>query len=112
MLRSLPCERFAHFVQFQISKLVKRCALPVAEALLPLEASTASASFPFSQCRSNELNDALFLATYYDPNGGTGACGSVLQNSDFIVALGTGNWDGGAHCGQTVNVQCAYLFVL
>ncbi|KAF7343533.1 hypothetical protein MSAN_01973800 [Mycena sanguinolenta] len=45
------------------------------------------------------------LATYYDPNGGTGACGSVLQNSDFIVALGTGNWDGGAHCGQTVNVQ-------
>ncbi|KAJ6484810.1 RlpA-like double-psi beta-barrel-protein domain-containing protein-containing protein [Mycena sanguinolenta] len=46
------------------------------------------------------------LATYYDPNGGTGACGNVLQNSDFIVALGEGNWDGGAHCGQTVNVQC------
>ncbi|KAJ6484825.1 Non-catalytic module family EXPN protein [Mycena sanguinolenta] len=45
------------------------------------------------------------LATYYDPNGGTGACGNVLQNSDFIVALGEGNWDGGAHCGQTVNVQ-------
>ncbi|KAJ7805989.1 hypothetical protein B0H14DRAFT_2382194, partial [Mycena olivaceomarginata] len=43
-------------------------------------------------------------ATYYDPNGGTGACGSVLQNKDFIVALGTGNWAGGAHCGQTVNV--------
>ncbi|KAF7343511.1 hypothetical protein MSAN_01971400 [Mycena sanguinolenta] len=45
------------------------------------------------------------LATYYDPNGGTGACGSVLQNSDFIVALGEDTWDGGSHCGQTVNVQ-------
>ncbi|KAF7343507.1 hypothetical protein MSAN_01971000 [Mycena sanguinolenta] len=45
------------------------------------------------------------LATYYDPDGGIGACGSVLQNNDFIVALGEGNWDGGAHCGQTVNVQ-------
>ncbi|KAF7328266.1 hypothetical protein MVEN_02566500 [Mycena venus] len=45
------------------------------------------------------------LATYYDPDGGFGACGSRLQNSDFIVALGTGHWDGGSHCGQTVNVQ-------
>ncbi|KAJ7246131.1 RlpA-like double-psi beta-barrel-protein domain-containing protein-containing protein [Mycena haematopus] len=45
------------------------------------------------------------LATYYDPNGGTGACGKPLQNSDFIVALGTGNWASGAHCGQTVTVQ-------
>ncbi|KAJ7199040.1 RlpA-like double-psi beta-barrel-protein domain-containing protein-containing protein [Mycena pura] len=45
------------------------------------------------------------LATFYDPNGGFGACGSPLQNGDFIVALGEANWDGGAHCGQTVNVQ-------
>ncbi|KAF7305677.1 hypothetical protein HMN09_00821400 [Mycena chlorophos] len=45
------------------------------------------------------------LATYYYPNGGTGACGTVLQNSDFIVALGTAHWDNGAHCGETVSVQ-------
>ncbi|KAF7291225.1 hypothetical protein MIND_01266000 [Mycena indigotica] len=45
------------------------------------------------------------LATYYDPNGGRGACGNILQNSDFIVALGSGHWDSGAHCGATVNVQ-------
>ncbi|KAJ6619618.1 RlpA-like double-psi beta-barrel-protein domain-containing protein-containing protein [Mycena sp. CBHHK59/15] len=45
------------------------------------------------------------LATFYDPDGGFGACGSPLQNGDFIVALGTGHWDGGSHCGQTVNVQ-------
>ncbi|KAJ6484742.1 RlpA-like double-psi beta-barrel-protein domain-containing protein-containing protein [Mycena sanguinolenta] len=45
------------------------------------------------------------LASYYFPNGGIGACGNVLQNGDFIVALGEANWDGGAHCGQTVNVQ-------
>ncbi|KAJ6596391.1 RlpA-like double-psi beta-barrel-protein domain-containing protein-containing protein, partial [Mycena vulgaris] len=45
------------------------------------------------------------LATFYDPDGGLGACGSPLQNGDFIVALGTGHWDGGSHCGQTLNVQ-------
>ncbi|KAJ6504937.1 RlpA-like double-psi beta-barrel-protein domain-containing protein-containing protein [Mycena vulgaris] len=45
------------------------------------------------------------LATFYDPNGQPGACGSPLQNGDFIVALGMGHWDGGSHCGQTVNVQ-------
>ncbi|KAJ7020474.1 RlpA-like double-psi beta-barrel-protein domain-containing protein-containing protein, partial [Mycena alexandri] len=44
-------------------------------------------------------------ATYYDPNGGTGACGNPLQNNDAIVALGEGNWAGGAHCGQNINVQ-------
>ncbi|KAJ6601976.1 RlpA-like double-psi beta-barrel-protein domain-containing protein-containing protein [Mycena vulgaris] len=46
-----------------------------------------------------------YSATYYDPNDGLGACGSPLGNGDFIVALGTGHWDGGSHCGQTVNVQ-------
>ncbi|KAJ6484739.1 RlpA-like double-psi beta-barrel-protein domain-containing protein-containing protein [Mycena sanguinolenta] len=45
------------------------------------------------------------LAAYYDPNGEVSPCGSVLQNGDFIVALGEANWDDGAHCGQTVNVQ-------
>ncbi|KAF8169840.1 RlpA-like double-psi beta-barrel-protein domain-containing protein-containing protein [Mycena galopus ATCC 62051] len=45
------------------------------------------------------------IATYYDPNGGYGACGSILQNTDYIVALGPNDWDAGAHCGQTVTVQ-------
>ncbi|KAJ7803866.1 RlpA-like double-psi beta-barrel-protein domain-containing protein-containing protein, partial [Mycena leptocephala] len=44
-------------------------------------------------------------ASYYNPAGGFGACGSVLQDADFIVALGTDHWDGGAHCGQTMTVQ-------
>ncbi|KAF7343603.1 hypothetical protein MSAN_01980800 [Mycena sanguinolenta] len=45
------------------------------------------------------------IASYYFPDGGIGACGNALQNGDFIVALGTDTWDGGAHCGQTVDVQ-------
>ncbi|KAF7343599.1 hypothetical protein MSAN_01980400 [Mycena sanguinolenta] len=45
------------------------------------------------------------VASYYFPDGGIGACGNALQNGDFIVALGTDTWDGGAHCGQTVDVQ-------
>ncbi|KAJ6484777.1 hypothetical protein C8R45DRAFT_931221 [Mycena sanguinolenta] len=44
-------------------------------------------------------------AAYYDPDGGVGACGNALQSSDFIVALGEGNWDGGAHCGQTLMLK-------
>ncbi|KAJ6450360.1 RlpA-like double-psi beta-barrel-protein domain-containing protein-containing protein [Mycena sanguinolenta] len=52
-----------------------------------------------------EVLTAGFPATYYQPNGGRGACGSILQNSDFIVALGTGHWDGGSHCGQTISVS-------
>ncbi|KAJ7257088.1 RlpA-like double-psi beta-barrel-protein domain-containing protein-containing protein [Mycena rebaudengoi] len=45
-----------------------------------------------------------YQATYYDPNGRTGACGSTLQNWDMIVALGSGHWDSGSHCGQTITV--------
>ncbi|KAJ7859435.1 RlpA-like double-psi beta-barrel-protein domain-containing protein-containing protein [Mycena leptocephala] len=44
-------------------------------------------------------------ASYYTPNGGTGACGTVLQNSDFIVALGSDHWDSGSHCGKIMTVQ-------
>ncbi|KAJ7159001.1 RlpA-like double-psi beta-barrel-protein domain-containing protein-containing protein, partial [Mycena crocata] len=44
-------------------------------------------------------------ATYYDPNGGFGACGWTLQNSDFVVALGPQHYDAGAHCGKTVKVD-------
>ncbi|KAJ7242156.1 hypothetical protein B0H12DRAFT_852521 [Mycena haematopus] len=40
------------------------------------------------------------LATYYDPGGAFGACGIPLQNSDFIVALGEGTWDGGSIAGK------------
>ncbi|KAJ6552786.1 hypothetical protein B0H19DRAFT_1263232 [Mycena capillaripes] len=53
-----------------------------------------------------------YPVTYYDPAGACGrsrlgACGTTLQNNDFIVALGPARWDGDAHCGQTVNVACA-----
>ncbi|KAF7341540.1 hypothetical protein MVEN_01891700 [Mycena venus] len=46
------------------------------------------------------------LATYYDPNGGTGACPPypVINNWDMAVAIGSGHWDGGAHCGKTMTV--------
>ena len=27
-------------------------------------------------------------ATYYNPDGGTGACGTVIKNSDMEAALG------------------------
>ncbi|KAF7351862.1 hypothetical protein MVEN_01147700 [Mycena venus] len=54
---------------------------------------------------SGSGNTFTAIASYYFPDGGFGACGSVLQNSDFIVALGTDHWDGGSHCGKTMTVQ-------
>ncbi|KAF8179966.1 hypothetical protein K438DRAFT_1543637, partial [Mycena galopus ATCC 62051] len=45
-------------------------------------------------------------ATYYYPNGGTGACGGTIQNGDMAVAIGQDNWDNGAHCGATMTVTC------
>ncbi|KAF7343540.1 hypothetical protein MSAN_01974500 [Mycena sanguinolenta] len=71
----------------------------VSALLLTALASAVSAS-PALQARQGSG-----LASYYFPDGGIGACGNALQNSDFIVALGTDTWDGGAHCGQTVDVQ-------
>ncbi|KAJ7213539.1 RlpA-like double-psi beta-barrel-protein domain-containing protein-containing protein, partial [Mycena pura] len=38
------------------------------------------------------------------PDGGFGACGAPLQNSDFIVALAENTYDGGAHCWQHLDV--------
>ncbi|KAF7343602.1 hypothetical protein MSAN_01980700 [Mycena sanguinolenta] len=68
-------------------------------ATLLLAAVSVSAS-PALQARQGSG-----IASYYFPDGGIGACGNALQNGDFIVALGTDTWDGGAHCGQTVDVQ-------
>ncbi|KAJ6461191.1 RlpA-like double-psi beta-barrel-protein domain-containing protein-containing protein [Mycena vitilis] len=45
------------------------------------------------------------VASWYQPDGGIGACGSVLQNSDFVVALGVDTWANGAHCGESVTVN-------
>ncbi|KAG2020848.1 hypothetical protein CC2G_006146 [Coprinopsis cinerea AmutBmut pab1-1] len=41
--------------------------------------------------------------TFYD--AGLGACGRVNTNSDFIVALNAAQWNGGAHCFETVTIS-------
>ncbi|KAJ7757619.1 RlpA-like double-psi beta-barrel-protein domain-containing protein-containing protein [Mycena metata] len=46
-----------------------------------------------------------YAATYYQPDGGFGACGNHLQNTDAVVALGVNNWAAGAHCGRNILVQ-------
>ncbi|KAF8147941.1 RlpA-like double-psi beta-barrel-protein domain-containing protein-containing protein [Mycena galopus ATCC 62051] len=45
-------------------------------------------------------------ATYYWPNGGTGACPPypVINNGDMAVAISLGNWNNGAYCGKTMIV--------
>jgi hypothetical protein len=50
------------------------------------------------------------VATYYDPNGGTGACPPypVINNGDMAVAIGAGHWNGGAYCGKTMKVTCTH----
>ncbi|KAF9029467.1 barwin-like endoglucanase [Hymenopellis radicata] len=44
-------------------------------------------------------------ATYYLPNGGYGACGQKLQNSDHVVALSSAQYNNGANCGRHIKVN-------
>ncbi|KAH9942264.1 RlpA-like double-psi beta-barrel-protein domain-containing protein-containing protein [Epithele typhae] len=44
-------------------------------------------------------------ATFYEPNGGTGACGHPIQNTDFAVALNPTQYAGGANCGRTITAH-------
>ncbi|KAF8902709.1 riboflavine-aldehyde-forming enzyme [Mucidula mucida] len=44
-------------------------------------------------------------ATYYYPNGGYGACGQPLQNSDHVVALASAQYSSGANCGRQIRVN-------
>ncbi|KAK0488499.1 riboflavine-aldehyde-forming enzyme [Armillaria novae-zelandiae] len=50
-------------------------------------------------------------ATWYTPNGGFGACGTPLQNSDHIVALSSGQYAGGTHCGKHIGVNYNGKFI-
>lgn len=40
--------------------------------------------------------------TYFDD--GMGACGQESQPGDFIVALNSGQYDGGKYCGETITI--------
>ncbi|RDX44877.1 barwin-like endoglucanase, partial [Lentinus brumalis] len=50
-------------------------------------------------------------ATYYQPNGGFGACGAPSQNSDFVVALSPSEYAGGANCWRHIGVRYKGKFV-
>ncbi|TFK83773.1 hypothetical protein K466DRAFT_554535 [Polyporus arcularius HHB13444] len=43
--------------------------------------------------------------TWYQPGGAYGACGSINQNSDFVVALSPSEYAGGANCWRRIGVQ-------
>ncbi|KAJ7737413.1 Non-catalytic module family EXPN protein [Mycena maculata] len=49
----------------------------------------------FATVQANPVKRQSFNAeaTYYDPDGGFGACGTQLQNSDFAVALSEDTWE-------------------
>ncbi|KAJ6619391.1 RlpA-like double-psi beta-barrel-protein domain-containing protein-containing protein [Mycena sp. CBHHK59/15] len=49
--------------------------------------------------------DFTAIATYYDPNGGFGACGNPLGNGDLVVALSPSQYASGTRCGQRINVS-------
>ncbi|KAJ7146789.1 hypothetical protein C8R44DRAFT_724516 [Mycena epipterygia] len=48
--------------------------------------------------------DTVAQASFYNPDGRVGKCGTVIQNSDLVVALSSSNYENGAHCGQTITV--------
>ncbi|KAK7033919.1 hypothetical protein VNI00_012543 [Paramarasmius palmivorus] len=44
-------------------------------------------------------------ATWYQPNGGYGACGAPSKNSDLVVALPQGQYANGSKCWKHLNVH-------
>nr|GAT43309.1 predicted protein [Mycena chlorophos] len=82
-------------------------------ALLPVLGALQSRGYcSGSGCNTNSTAQALAngtqyngTASVYNPNGAIGACGTTVQNSDHVVAIGLDNWDNGAHCGETLTVQ-------
>lgn len=42
--------------------------------------------------------------TYFLQGGNAGACGTVHQDSDFVIALQTAEYSNGAHCGKKVKI--------
>ncbi|KAK0457300.1 RlpA-like double-psi beta-barrel-protein domain-containing protein-containing protein, partial [Desarmillaria tabescens] len=50
-------------------------------------------------------------ATWYTPNGGSGACGAPLQNFDHVVALSSDQYAEGTNCGRRVRVYYRGNFV-
>ncbi|KAH9852758.1 RlpA-like double-psi beta-barrel-protein domain-containing protein-containing protein [Lenzites betulinus] len=43
--------------------------------------------------------------TFFNPGGAFGACGSVEQDSDFVVALSADQYAGGANCFRRVSIS-------
>ncbi|KAL1741195.1 Non-catalytic module family EXPN protein [Schizophyllum fasciatum] len=65
-------------------------------AVVFLSLSAAAFAAPAGELEARTLG----RATYYDPNGGYGACGQPLQNGDMIVALSPDQYLSGANCGR------------
>ena len=43
-------------------------------------------------------------ATYYLQNGVAGACGTVAQDSDKVIALFTSDYANGSNCGRQIKL--------
>ncbi|KAF8187846.1 hypothetical protein K438DRAFT_1936406 [Mycena galopus ATCC 62051] len=54
-----------------------------------------------SGCTNLQIGQVLCV----NEGGGLPESPSTAANTDFIIALGDGNWDGGSHCGETVDVE-------
>ncbi|KAG7443373.1 uncharacterized protein BT62DRAFT_1034137 [Guyanagaster necrorhizus] len=57
------------------------------------------------------VNAIIGDATWYTPNGDYGACGAPLQNSDYIVALASNQYAGGARCWKHISASYRGNFV-
>ncbi|RPD63955.1 barwin-like endoglucanase [Lentinus tigrinus ALCF2SS1-7] len=50
-------------------------------------------------------------ATWYQPGGAYGACGSINQNSDLVAALSPSEYASGANCYRRMRVGYQNKFV-
>ncbi|KAF2490899.1 hypothetical protein BU16DRAFT_543192 [Lophium mytilinum] len=77
---------------------------PASSAAAAPSASASAASYGGGEKYTGDI-------TYYDPAGGYGACGFLIQNSDHVVAIAHDTWDskgtmsnGNPWCGQKIMI--------
>ncbi|TDL17539.1 hypothetical protein BD410DRAFT_883307 [Rickenella mellea] len=85
---------------FRASSLIVLCSVA-------LGALAAPSPVPASNATLDKRITHVGRGTFFDPNGGIGACGIPEQNTDSIVTIGSQrfNSNNGGNCNQWVQIS-------
>lgn len=90
--------------------LFKALPIAIATVLLSSKAHAYSGDGAYSTMlqplETEDVHPRTPAGTYFYNGGAYGACGSISQDSDFIVALSADQYAGGSNCYRHIGVNC------